>query len=307
MPLLWGGRVLGVLNVQSLQERAFDDDEVSVLQNVAQQVATALENARAYAVEREAVRRLEELDRSKRRFLSNMSRELLTPLTNIIGFSQLMLKEIGEPLTPQQRADLQIIYQNGKHLLGLINDLLDISQIEAGLMDLEFRQVNVGDLVHSVMFTASALVRGKDIALREEIAPDLPMVCADPARIRQVLLRLLANAAKFTEGGEIRARAWANETHVFVSISDTGIGIPDQDLERIFERFEQGTLENGRRPDGAGLGLALSKEFVEMHGGTIWVESEVGKGSVFTFSLPLHPSAADLGTAVGGPTEGVRE
>lgn len=290
LPLRLGGRILGVLDVQSTDEEGFDQDDVSVLQNVANQVAVALENARAYAVERRAAERLRELDRSKRRFLANMSHELRTPLTNVIGFSQLLLKGIDGPLSERQRNDLQIIYHNGQHLLGLINDLLDVSQIEAGLMELKFREVNLADLIHSVMATISALVRDKEIALREEVSPDLPSVRADPARIRQVLLRLLANAAKFTERGEIRVQAWADEEQVYVSVSDTGVGISPVDRERIFERFEQGTLENGRRPNGAGLGLALSKEFVEMHGGEIWVESEVGKGSTFTFSLPLEPA-----------------
>jgi signal transduction histidine kinase len=289
LPLRLGDRTLGVLDVQTTDEEGFDQDDVSVLQNVANQITIALENARAYAVEREAAERLRELDRSKRRFLTNMSHELRTPLTNIIGFSQLMLKGIDGPLTEQQRTDLEIIHHNGRHLLGLINDLLDISQIEAGLMELEFREVDLADLIRSVMATASALVRGKEVVLREEVAPDLPVVRADPVRIRQVLLRLLANAAKFTERGEIGVRAWADAERVYVSVSDTGIGIPPADRERIFERFEQGVLESGRRPDGAGLGLALSREFVEMHGGEIWVESEVGKGSTFTFSLPLQP------------------
>ncbi len=289
LPLRLGDRTLGVLDVQSTDQVGFDQDDVSVLQNVAHQITIALENARAYAVEREAAERLRELDRSKRRFLANMSHELRTPLTNIIGFSQLMLKGIDGPLTEQQRVDLEIIWHNGRHLLGLINDLLDISQIEAGLMELEFRVVDLADLIHSVMATASALVRDKDVVLREEVAPGLPAVWADPIRVRQVLLRLLANAAKFTERGEIQVRAWAEGDRVCVSVSDTGIGIPPADMERIFERFEQGRLEDGRRPNGAGLGLALSKEFVEMHGGEIWVESEVGKGSTFTFTLPLEP------------------
>ncbi|HIE39588.1 MAG TPA: sensor histidine kinase [Anaerolineales bacterium] len=289
LPLRLGDRTLGVLDVQTTDEEGFDQDDVSVLQNVANQITIALENARAYAVEREAVERLRELDQSKRRFLANMSHELRTPLTNIIGFSRLMLKGIDGPLTERQQTDLEIIYHNGRHLLGLINDLLDISQIEAGLMELEFREVDLADLIRSVMATASALVRDKEVALREEVASDLPVVRADPVRIRQVLLRLLANAAKFTSQGEIRVRAWADAGLVYVSVSDTGIGIPPVDRERIFERFEQGVLENGRRPDGAGLGLALSREFVEMHGGEIWVESEVGKGSTFTFSLPLQP------------------
>jgi len=291
LPLKIGDQVIGVLDILSTEEEDFDADDVSVLQNVANQITIALENARVYAMEREAVKRLQELDRSKRRFLANMSHELRTPLTNIIGFSRLMLKGIDGPLTEQQQSDLQIIYHNGQHLLGLINDLLDVSHIEAGLMELQFREVDIADLIRSVMATASALVRDKDIEMRQEIAPGLPMVQADATRIRQVLLRLMENAAKFTERGEITVRAWSADGQVLVSISDTGVGIPPEDQERIFQRFEQGSMENGRRPNGAGLGLALSKEFVQRHGGEIWVESEVGKGSTFTFSLPLQPGS----------------
>jgi len=288
LPLRMGDQIIGALDILSTEEEDFDADDVSVLQNVANQITIALENARAYAVEREAVKQLQELDRSKRRFLANMSHELRTPLTNIIGFSRLMLKGISGRLTEQQQNDTQIIYDNGQHLLGLINDLLDISHIEAGMMELEFREVNLAELIRSVMATASALVRDRDIELHQKITPSLPTVQADAARVRQVLLRLLANAAKFTQQGDITVQAWAADEQVLVSISDTGIGITPEDRERIFERFEQGSLENGGRPDGAGLGLALSKEFVEMHGGHIWVESEVGKGSTFTFSLPLR-------------------
>jgi signal transduction histidine kinase len=296
LPLRLGDRILGVLDVQSTDEEGVDQDDVSVLQNVAHQITVALENARAYAVEREAVERLEELDLSKRRFLANMSHELRTPLTNILGFSRLMMKGISGPMTEQQQSDLQIVYQDSQHLLGLINDLLDISHIEAGLMELEFQEVDLAQLIQSVMATASALVRDKEVDLYQEVDPDIPKVQGDVARIRQVLLRLLTNAAKFTEQGSITVRAWSDDGQVIVSISDTGVGIPAEDQERIFERFEQGTLENGRRPNGAGLGLALSKQFVEMHGGRIWVESEVGRGSTFTFSLPLRQRrAADAG------------
>jgi len=286
LPLCIGDRTLGVLDVQCTDENGFDVDDISVLQNVANQITIALENARAYALEHKAVERLKELDRSKRRFLANMSHELRTPLNNIIGFSRLMLKGLEGPLTKQQKEDLQIIYQDSQHLLGLINDLLDISQIEAGLMELDFQQVNLADLIHSVMATASALVRDQEIELRQEIAPQIPAVQVDTIRIRQVLLQLLANAAKFTDQGSITVCARPSDDQVLVSVSDTGAGIPPEDRERIFQQFEQGTLENGRRPNGTGLGLALSKEFVEMHGGRIWVESEMGKGSTFTFSLP---------------------
>lgn len=300
LPLRCAERVVGVLDVQTTGLQGIDEDEVSVLQNVAFQIAIALENARAYALERKAAEQLRELDRSKRRFLANMSHELRTPLTNIIGFARLMLKGIDGPLTEQQRQDLEIIYHNGEHLLGLINDLLDISQIEAGLMELQFREVDLAELIRSVMSTANALVRGKDVVLQEEIAPDLPKVRADPARIRQVLLRLLANAAKFTDRGSITVRARPSDGHVLVSVADTGVGIAPEDRERIFERFEQGSVGDGRRPNGAGLGLSLSKEFVEMHGGTIWVESELGQGSTFTFTLPLQPPAWSASENGGG-------
>ena len=288
LPLKMGDQIIGALDILSTEEDDFDADDISVLQNVANQITIALENARSYVTEREAAKQLRELNQSKRRFLVNMSHELRTPLTNIIGFSRLMLKGIDGILTEQQQHDTQIIYHNGQHLLGLINDLLDISHIEAGMMELEFREVNLADLIHSVMATASALVRDKDIELYQEITPDLPKVQADAARIRQVLLRLLTNAAKFTEQGSITVRAKLTNEHVLVSINDTGVGISPQDFERIFQQFEQGSMENGRRSVGAGLGLALSKEFVEMHGGHMWVESEINKGSTFTFSLPLR-------------------
>ena len=288
LPLKMGDQIIGVLNILSTEEDDFDADDISVLQNVANQITIALENARTYVIEREAAKQLRELNQSKRRFLVNMSHELRTPLTNIIGFSRLMLKGIDGALTEQQQHDTQIIYHNGQHLLGLINDLLDISHIEAGMMELEFREVNLADLINSVMATASALVRGRDVELHQDIASNLPLVQADAARIRQVLLRLLTNAAKFTERGSITVRTRRTNGHVLISVSDTGVGIPPEDFHRIFQQFEQGSLENGRRPEGAGLGLALSKEFVEMHGGHMWVESEIGKGSTFTFSLPLR-------------------
>jgi signal transduction histidine kinase/HAMP domain-containing protein len=319
MPLKVGEQIIGVLDIMSTDGEDFDDDDVSVLQNVANQIAIALENARAYAVEREAAERLRELDQSKRRFLANMSHELRTPLTNIIGFSRLMLKGIDGAPTEQQRNDLQIIYHNGQHLLGLINDLLDVSHIEAGLMELQFQELDLAETIRSVMATVSALVRDKDIELRQYVAPDLPIVQADAARIRQVLLRILVNATKFTDEGAITVRSWRVGGEVRVSVSDTGVGIAKEGRERIFKRFEHGILgserpsnESGNLPpsnslrredtrtvlgaqhqcfplyrNGVGLGLALSKEFVEMHGGRIWVESEVGKGSTFTFSLPL--------------------
>jgi signal transduction histidine kinase/HAMP domain-containing protein len=295
LPLKMGGgggvpeQVIGVLDILNTQDgdEALDEDTISVLQNVANQTTIALENARIYKKEKETAARLQRTERFRSRFLAHMSHELREPLTNIIGFSRLLLKGLEGPTNERQRQDLQIIHANSQHLLGLINDLLDVSQIEAGMMELHFQSFNLSDVIESVMATTSALVRGKEIELRREI-DDLSPVKADMARIRQVLLKLLTNAAKFTERGTITVRAWSEDDQILVSVSDTGKGISCADQERVFDRFEQGKLSDGRRPNGAGLGLALSKEFVEMHGGEIWVESAVGEGATFTFSLPRH-------------------
>jgi len=288
LPLRMEERVLGVLAVLSTEHEGIQEDELEILELLAGQVTIALENARAYERERLAAQRLEEAEAFKGRFLANMSHELREPLNTVIGFSRLMIKGIDGPLTPQQAQDIQRIYDDGQRLLFLINDILAISQIQAGMLELKLQPVQLKDLVDAIMPTASALVRGKDIELTHEIPADLPTLHADPARLRQVLVHLFNNAAKFTAHGRIALKAWCNEDQVYVSVSDTGVGIPPEDLERLFVRFEKGADKEGRWQAGIGLGLALSKEFVEMHGGHIWVNSEVNKGSTFTFSLPCY-------------------
>ncbi|MGD2103621.1 MAG: ATP-binding protein [Anaerolineae bacterium] len=299
LPLTVRDDILGVLDILTVAPERIDEDTLSILSSVASQVAVAMDNARAYRNEKEALQRLREAEDMRSRFLAHMSRELREPLTNIIGFCRLILNGLDGPISDQQRHDLRIIHANSEHLLGLINDLLDVSQIEAGLMELHFEDVDLAVMTKSVMATASALVRDKEIELRYDV-DDLPLVKADSSRVRQVLLKLLTNAAKFTEEGSIALRAWSEDGEVFVSVRDTGIGIPLEDQKRIFEQFEQGVNEHGRRPNGAGLGLGLSKQFVEMHGGEIWVESEPGRGSVFTFSLPLDPEFAPSDVEAAG-------
>jgi signal transduction histidine kinase/HAMP domain-containing protein len=291
-PLKIGGRIIGVLDIHSFHTDTFDDDDFRVLQGIADQIAIAIENARAYELEREAARQLREAEEMRRRFLAHMSHELREPLTNIIGFSRVILKGIDGPISDQQRSDLEIVYANGQHLLGLINDLLDVAQIEAGLMELEFKEVDLGELIQSVMATTSALVRDKDIQLQQEIHPELPPIEADGTRLRQVLLKLFSNAAKFTDCGSITVQAWPDGASVRVAVADTGSGIPPEDQERVFERFEQGET-GAKRLEGIGVGLALCKEFVEMHGGRIWVESEEGAGSTFNFTLPVRQDRGD--------------
>jgi signal transduction histidine kinase/HAMP domain-containing protein len=293
IPLRMENRISGVLAVLSTEREGIQEDELEILELLAGQVAIALENARAYERERLAAQRLEEAEVFKGRFLANMSHALREPLNTIIGFSRLMIKGIDGAMTPQQVQDLERIYDDGQRLLFLINDILAISQIQAGMMELRLQEVTLQGIVEGMMPTAGALVRGKDIELVQDIPDDLPVLHADPARLRHVLVHLFNNAAKFTERGQIAIKAWCTEDLVYVSVSDTGVGIPPEDFARLFVRFEKGATltpvdKEGRWHAGLGLGLALSKEFVEMHGGQMWVTSEVGKGSTFTFSIPCY-------------------
>lgn len=292
VPLRMEEKVLGVMAIGTTGREDSPEDNLETLEHLANQIAIALENARAYERERRAARQLEEAEAFKSRFLANMSHALREPLNSIIGFSRLMLKGLDGELSARQEDDVTRIYQNSQRLLSLINDVLTITQIQAGLMALQLQPVALEEVLDGVMPTADALVRGKDITLVKKVEPDLAWVYADSVRLRQVLVRLLSNAAKFTEAGQITLRAWSGDEQAYVSVEDTGIGIPEGERERIFARFEKGAGD-AERLSGVGLGLALSKEFVEMHGGQIWVESEVGEGSQFIFSIPLYDAVVD--------------
>jgi signal transduction histidine kinase len=288
VPLTMAHKIVGVIAVRSMTHEVVQEDELEVLEILANQITIALENARAYERERLAMEQLEAAEAFKSRFLANMSRELREPLNTIIGFSRLLIKELDGPINDRQREDLEQIHNDSQNLLFRINDILSISQIQAGLMELRLQPVDLHEMVVGIMPTAGALVRGRDIDLVQEIPEDLPMLYGDPSRLRQVLVHLFNNAAKFTREGAIAIRAWVSDGEVFVSVSDTGIGIPVEDRERIFKHFEKGKGSGRRNVQGVGLGLALSKEFVELHGGQMWVDSEVGEGSVFTFSVPIY-------------------
>lgn len=307
VPLRMGERVIGAIAALSTEHEGVQSDELEVLELLANQIAIAVENARAYERERAATQHLEEAEAFKARFLANMSHALREPLNTVLGFSRLMLKGVDGPLTDLQQQDMERIYQDSQRLLFLINDILAISQIQAGLMELKLQPTPLSEVIAGVMPTALALVQGKDVELVRDIPDDLPLLRIDPTHIRQVLVHLLNNAAKFTNKGRITLRAWQRDEWVYVSVSDTGVGIPPEDLERIFVRFNQGALRRGSQ-HGAGLGLALCKEFVEMHGGQIWAQSRVDEGSLFTFSLPCYvdesPVAQEAGTQpVGGQGE----
>ncbi|MDY6875754.1 MAG: GAF domain-containing protein [Chloroflexota bacterium] len=294
LPLQVRGEVIGALDVQSTEEVAFTDEDVAVLQTMADQLANAIENARLFGEIEQTAERLKEVDRLKSQFLANMSHELRTPLNSIIGFSRVILKGIDGPLTDLQCTDLQAIYESGLHLLGLINDILDISKIEAGKMELAFESVDLHEVIKGVMSTAVALVKDKPIELQHSIAPRLPMVRGDARRIRQVLLNLISNATKFTEEGFVRLAAEATPSEVVLSVADSGIGIPPEKIGEIFEPFTQVDASSTRRAGGTGLGLSISKRFVDLHSGRIWVESTPGEGSTFYFTLPIEQNSLPL-------------
>jgi len=253
-----------------------------------------------------ALERAQEADRLKTEFLANMSHELRTPLNSIIGFSRVILNGIDGPITDLQRTDLTAIHNSGVHLLGLINDILDLSRIEAGRIELRKESVDLGPVVKGVLDTCTPLVEGKPVELVARISPDTPSVYADPTRVRQIVLNLVSNSIKFTDRGAITVSAHPRENEVVVSIRDTGIGIQPNDQAKVFEPFRQVGKAVERRAAGTGLGLAISRRFVEMHGGRIWVESEPGQGSVFSFTLPAmasaRPAAAPAAHSPGAPS-----
>jgi signal transduction histidine kinase len=287
VPLKAKDRILGVLLLQSGRQDDFDENQQVVYQSLADQISIAIENARAYAVERETVVRLRELDRIQSQFLTNMSHALRTPLNSIIGFSRVLLKELDGPINDVQRDDLEAIYDSGRQLLGLINDMLELSHLELGVAPFARSEVDLAEIMSGVMATARALARGKSIQLYEEVPLDLPRVYTDGQRVRQVILALLTNAVKFTDDGSIYLRAAVDAGQIAISVRDTGLGIPKDEHERILADALHDEPHSGQARTS--FGLAISKRVVERLGGRIWVESMEGSGSTFTFTLPIEP------------------
>jgi GAF domain-containing protein len=266
----------------------FDDRVVNLLTALASQSKVAIENARLFSEIEDKGRQIEAANRHKSEFLANMSHELRTPLNAIIGFSEVLLDPSLKVTEEEQSQFLTDVLGSGKHLLGLINEILDLAKIESGKMELQIEPALLQDVVEAVSNTMRSLAVKKSIDLRAESDERLAPFPMDGARIKQVLLNLVGNAVKFTpEGGRVWVRADSEDGVVRVEVGDTGPGIPVEDHERIFLEFQQAGRDAGK-PQGTGLGLALAKKFVEMHGGKIWVESEVGKGSRFFFTLPVN-------------------
>lgn len=256
--------------------------------------------------------KLEAASRHKSQFLANMSHELRTPLNAIIGFSQILSDESVRGLGQEERREfLENILTSGRHLLGLINEILDLSKIEAGKMVLNPRWFSVQNVLDEVLQTLRPLANKKGIAIQVTMDPQLSRFNADVVKFKQILYNLLSNAIKFTpERGNVDVRGSATEGWAHFFVRDTGIGIRPEDQQRIFEEFQHVDMPAARQHEGTGLGLTLTKKFVEMHGGRIWVASDVGKGSTFAFTLPLElrrgtgpPDIASTLEEVQGPAK----
>ncbi len=288
VPLLRPRGIVGILVVRRKQPGEFPQSTIDLLETFADQSVLAIQNARLFREIEEKGRELEVASKHKSQFLANMSHELRTPLNAILGYTELILDSIyGEP-TEKMRTVLERLQANGKHLLGLINDVLDLSKIEAGQLTLSLDDYSLSDVVHGVVSAVEPLAAEKRLAFKAEVAPDLPTGRGDGRRLSQVLLNLVGNAIKFTDKGEVAIRASATNGAFTVAVCDTGPGIPAADQAKIFEEFQQADSSITRKKGGTGLGLSIAKRIIEMHGGRIWVESEPGKGSTFYFSLPVR-------------------
>jgi len=311
LPLKLGGMIIGALDVQSKESNAFTEADVNLFTTLADQISVAIENANAYELSQQTVEEMKELDRVKSQFLANMSHELRTPLNSVIGFSRVILKGIDGPINDTQEQDITAIYNSGLHLLSMINEILDLSKIEAGKMELQIDEVEIGNVVKSAVNTASGLIKGKPVQLVTQVEPDLPIIKGDEMRLNQILTNLLGNAVKFTEKGSITIKADLNHTEdnseeILITVADTGIGIAPEDQGKLFQRFSQVDDSPTRRTGGTGLGLSIARSLVELHGGRIGLlRSETNLGSTFFFTIPVIREPAVQVTEVLPPGENI--
>jgi signal transduction histidine kinase len=288
VPLLFEEQVVGALVVGRQEAGHFDPAVVDLLQTFASQSVLAIQNARLFREIEDKSRQLETASRHKSEFLANMSHELRTPLNAVIGFSEVLLQRMFGELNDKQDEYLRDIYASGQHLLSLINDILDLSKIEAGRMELTLAAFHLPTSIENAVTLVKERASRRGISLQVHLDPGMGEFVGDERKIRQVLLNLLSNAVKFTpEGGRISLKGGQHDGVVEVSVTDSGIGIAPEDQAAIFEEFRQ-VGSDERRQEGTGLGLTLARKFVELHGGRIWVESGLGSGSTFTFTLPLR-------------------
>jgi signal transduction histidine kinase len=290
VPLLLDQKIMGALTIYRRETGNFAPEIVNLLQTFATQSALAIQNARLFQEIEEKGRQLEAANRHKSEFLANVSHELRTPLNAIIGFSEVLQERFFGELNEKQAEYTDDILSSGRHLLSLINDILDLSKIEAGRMELEVTTFDLPMAIENALLLIRERASRHGIRLDRVIDDRLGDFTGDERKVKQVLVNLLSNAVKFTpEGGKIQVQAGLDNGSVLISVSDTGVGIAPDDHEAIFEEFRQVGSNYAQKREGTGLGLTLTRKFVEMHGGKIWVESELGKGSTFIFALPISP------------------
>ena len=287
VPLLFEQRIIGALVVWRQEAGKFAPGVVNLLQTFASQSVLAILNARLFREVKEKSLELEAASRHKSEFLASMSHELRTPLNAILGFSEVLSERMFGEINDKQAEYLSDILESGRHLLSLINDILDLSKIEAGRMELEPAEFDLKDAVENAMSLVRERAHRRGIAFQRTIDDNVGLIRADERKVKQVLLNLLSNALKFTpEGGEIHVRGELRDGMAQISVTDSGVGIAPEDQEAVFEEFRQvGKAE--KKAEGTGLGLAISRKFIELHGGRIWVKSQVGTGSTFAFTIPL--------------------
>ena len=287
VPLIGAEGVVGALVVRRKSPGEFVRNTIDLLKTFAAQSVLAIQNAHLFREIEDKGRQLALASQHKSQFLANMSHELRTPLNAILGYTELILDSIYGEIPDKARATLDRVQSNGKHLLGLINDVLDLSKIEAGQLNLTLTDYSMKNVVHNVFGAVESLANNKKLALKVDLATELPASHGDERRLTQVLLNLVGNALKFTDQGEVTIKASAANGAVTVAVRDTGPGISESDQAKIFEEFQQADSSTTKEKGGTGLGLAIAKRIIEMHGGRLWVESELGKGSTFAFTVPV--------------------
>jgi signal transduction histidine kinase/HAMP domain-containing protein len=288
VPLLRPDRIVGALVVRRREPGLLPKSTIDLLQTFAAQSVLAIQNARLFGEIEQKSREIELASKHKSQFLANMSHELRTPMNSVLGFTEMLADGLYGPLPEKAMKALDRVQANGKHLLGLINDVLDLSKIEAGQLSLTIEDYAIGQVVQTVRSSTESLAKAKGLVLTANVQDGLPIGRGDERRLTQVLLNLVGNAIKFTDKGSVELNARMIDRCFEIGVRDTGPGIAAEDQSKIFEEFQQVDNSSTRQKGGTGLGLAISKRIVEMHGGRIEVQSALGEGSTFRITIPVH-------------------